>query len=422
LRKSPLKRALGVGLVVGAAATTLFSAAPANAASTHPGVVITAAGSDTTEGMMDQILTDNNPTTGTEFNIHAQPLTNFTVPGDNFCTSATYNDIAAGTVFDAPQGSGAGRNALKNSVGATFPDAVHNTGSPSGTGKGCVDIARSSAEPQAIGTDLATFEYYGFALDDVTWASPSLQAPAALTVQQVRDIFNCVTTNWSQIPGGGNGPIQRVFPSTSSGTGDTFIKKVLGGVAPPSGVAGCPNVITAEENHGNLFLDTTNQPALAAAYQQAILPYSAGKWAFQVNNSANPTLDIRGGVRIGGIIPTAGTQTSVKYPLNWNGVSGKFRIDSAATLVNESNPNLGNPNDTTQLPGVRYLYNVIDSTSPSYTVARDIVGFDRTVAATPAAPLCNGGKASTIVAQGFLNLPAQTVGSATNSTCRFNTP
>jgi phosphate transport system substrate-binding protein len=409
-----------VGLVVGSAATMLLSAAPAYAA--HPGVVITAAGSDTTEGVMDQILTDNNPTTGTEFNIHAQPPTDFTVPGDNFCTSAQYNDIAHGTVFDAPQGSGAGRAALKNSVAGSFPDLAHNTGSPSTTGKGCVDIARSSAEPQAIGTDLATFEYYGFALDDVTWASPSLQAPAALTVQQVRDIFNCTITNWNQIPGGGSGPIQRVFPSNSSGTGDTFIKKVLGGTVPPSGVAGCPNVIIAEENHGNLFLDTTGQPALAAAYQQAILPYSAGKWAFQVNNAANPTLDIRGGVRIGGIIPTGGVQTDVKYPLGWNGTAGTFRLASTAGLINESNPNLTNPNDTTQLPGVRYLYNVVDSTSPSYLTARDIVGFDRTSATTPTAPLCNGAKALTIVSQGFLQLPAQTVGSATNSTCRFKTP
>jgi ABC-type phosphate transport system substrate-binding protein len=394
----------------------LMGAPGAGAASSHPGTVISAAGSDTTEGMMDQILTDNAPGTGTEFNIHALQPTNLTVPGDAHCGTATYNSVASSGVFASPNGSGAGRDALKNSVAGTFPDG------PTGAGKGCVDIARSSAEPRAIGSDLATFEYYAFALDDVTWASPSLAAPASLTVQQIRDIFQCNITNWNQIPGGGSGQIQRVFPSNSSGTGDTFIKKVLGGTPPVASGPNCPAVITAEENHGNLFLDTTNQPALAAAYQQAILPYSAGKWAFQTNNASNPTLNITGGVRIGGIVPTGGSQSTVKYPLLWNGTSGKFRIDSGTGLVNENNPNLTNPSDTSQLPGVRYLYNVLDNTSPDYTVARNLVGFDRTVAATPTAPLCSGGKASVIVSQGFLNLPPQTVGSATNSTCRFKTP
>lgn len=416
--KRPLRKALGLGLAVGAAMSMLLVGAPgASAASSHPGVVITAAGSDTTEGLMDQILSDNAPSTGTEFNIHALQPTNLTVPGDTHCSTATYNTTASAGVFASPNGSGAGRNALKGSVAGTFPDSTV------GAGKGCVDIARSSAEPRDLTQDNATFEYYGFALDDVTWASPSLQAPAALTVQQVRDIFQCVITNWNQIPGAGSGQIQRVFPSTSSGTGDTFIKKVLGGTAPVASGASCPAVITAEENHGSLFLDTTNQPALAAAYQQAILPYSAGKWSFQTNNAANPTLNISGGVRVGGIIPTGGSQaTGVKYPLTWVGTSGKFRLDSSAGLVNESNPNLTNPNDTTALPGVRYLYNVLDNTEPDYTTARNIVGFDRTVAATPTAPLCSGGKATVIVSQGFLNLPAQTVGSATGSTCRFKTP
>ena len=49
----------------------------------------------------------------------------------------------------------------------------------------------------------ATFQYYGFALDAVTWASPSLQAPATMTLQNLRDIYNCVITNWTQLPGGG---------------------------------------------------------------------------------------------------------------------------------------------------------------------------------------------------------------------------
>ena len=108
------------------------------------------------------------------------------------------------------------------------------------------------------------------------------------TVQQVRDIFNCVVTNWNQIPGGGNGPIQRVFPSNSSGTGDTFIKKVLGGTVPPSGVAGCPNVITAEENPAR----RTAKPRRQASVRHALSTNQMSEINFYASTTGDdPELD-----------------------------------------------------------------------------------------------------------------------------------
>jgi phosphate transport system substrate-binding protein len=410
------KRALSLGLVAGAAtASALVVAAPvAHAAHTD---VIAAAGSDTTEDLMDNILNGAN-----EVNIHANvPGTTYTVPADgtNCSSSFTYsgavNNPTSPTIV-APNGSGAGRDALKNSVSGT----TGNFPAPGGFGKGCIDIARSSGEPRGVPSDNSTFNYYAFALDNVTWASPSLAAPATMTVQNLRDIFNCTITNWAQLPGGGVGQIQRVIPQASSGTGATFINKVLGGAAPP--VAGrpqnttdfgpldlgCPALInTAQENHGN---DPTFKTG--AVYQQAIVPYSSGKWSFQAQNSANPTLDIRNGVRIGGLT-ISGTAA---YGVSWNGFD--FFPNSAVT--NETNPNLQNPNDVSVFPGVRYLYNVLDSTEPEISTALSLVGFDQV---GNKSPLCTavgqpGSKATTILSQGFLNLAGQTVGGTTNVSCR----
>ena len=236
-------------------------------------------------------------------------------------------------------------------------------------------------------------------------------------MQQIRDIFSCVITDWSQIPGNpGQGPIQRIFPDASSGTGDSFIRKVLGGDSPFNHVAAhCPAVVTMEENHGEKFVLPDSDPTSFGQYlNKAFFPYSAGKWEYQANNYFNPTIDIRGGTRLMGMVATGatiGTDPGV-FPILWNGTAGKFRMDTSDALhVSESNPNLIDPTDTgsagnKHLSGVRYLYNVLSSATGSYAVARQIAGFDP--AANPsgtAGGICAGAFTSTILDQGFAQLP-----------------
>lgn len=422
--KTPrLKRLLGAGLAITAFAATALATVPAGAA--PPGTVITAAGSDTTEKLMDAILDGSN-----EYNVSAIQSPDKTVPGDANCDndagagfgSFTYRGRPPGTpaipapFIESPQGSSAGRNALRDSLAG----ANGNYPTPGNFGKGCVDIARSSAEPRAINAtnDLATFEYYGFALDAVGWSSPSLKAPSALTLQQVRDIYNCVVTNWSQV-GGADGHIQRVFPSSTSGTGATFISKVLGGVAPVTSGVDCPAMKVVEENHGDFLTDPSKggDPTL---YQEMILPYSQGKWVYHANNPTNPTVDIRNGVRVGAIYTTTSPAPAAPvYAVNWTGTS--WFLNTATTAVSEANPNLLTPFPTAGVyPGVRYLYNVIDPGSPSYSVSRGLVGFD-SIGGTRS-PLCNGDEFSEILSQGFLNLQPRNVGSATNVTCIVKNP
>src|SRR5262249_23128678 len=82
--------------------------------------------------------------------------------------TATGTISATITYFASPNGSGAGRDALRNSIAGTFPNSTV------GAGQGCVDIGRSSAERRAVsalGPDLPTFQYYAMALDGLTVVS-----------------------------------------------------------------------------------------------------------------------------------------------------------------------------------------------------------------------------------------------------------
>ena len=266
-----------------------------------------------------------------------------TVPGDSHCNDVTYNATGTGTdshgnnKIIAPKVAQDGVDALNNSVAGTYPTgtsgfAYAGLTVPPG---GCIDIARSSS----LNKNPSTLEDYSFAVDAVTWATTSLNAPAALSLQDLRDIWNCKINDWSQV-GGAPGPITRVLPPFGSGTRKYFINNVLNistetntvAWSPPnSGVlshdgggllAGanitCPNTVTVNEQSNGAILSSTS--ALKTGLATYILPYSAGNWVAQARKAGNPTLDIRGGTRPGGLVGTATTGTfPVAYTERWTG-------------------------------------------------------------------------------------------------------
>src|SRR5262249_43050523 len=140
-------------------------------------------------------------------NVAAHPLVPVAIPPRSSCGALNFATTNGPAQVIAPSNSDAGRDALRDSVAGTYPDPATDAT------KRCINIARSDAPPRAIGPsgDNATFEYYGYALDTVTWASTSLNAPAALTQTQLQGIYHCTSTDWSQV-GGASGPIQRVLP------------------------------------------------------------------------------------------------------------------------------------------------------------------------------------------------------------------
>ena len=126
----------------------------------------------------------------------------------------------------------------------------------------------------------------------------------------------------------------------------------------------------------------------------------------------------------GAVINTVNSATSItiSIPTLASATGGSLTIGSA--VVSEKNPNVNTATDSSVYPGVRLVFNVLDSTEPSYTAARDLVGFDD-VPNGHASPMCgnNANVKAVIRSNGFLDLPALTSpGGNTNITCRLKTP
>lgn len=176
-----------------------------------------------------------------------------------------------------PNGSSAGITALKASITA---------------GNTCIDFARSSrARNSGDGTGVS---FVSLARDAITWSSPAgsgSPVPASLTVAQLTAIYNCTDTNWNQV-GGANAPIVAVLPQSGSGTRNTFLADIGGGVNNPlvpgaCVVNGSNSAGPIEENTGvssTGFGDTAQFGTVAAPNVDDIFPYSVGDYIAQGSN------------------------------------------------------------------------------------------------------------------------------------------
>lgn len=356
--------------------------------------VITAAGSDTTQDMMAALVAAENADAVYNTdpdnlqNVLSQEFAGKTVPTDAACAAITYRTPPGPGEVAAPNGSSAGRNALKASVNA---------------GNGCIDIARSSGPPRAIPSDLATFEYYAFGLDALGWASASTKAPANMTLTQLRSVYNCTFTDWSQV-GGAAGPIQRYHPQILSGTFQFFRDSVLGFDPTTFSGAGCPATISTQENSGQLIATNGDQ-------EKALVGYSMGNWIAQARGTAPDQ-------RTGQTMRDLNGQNLVVFP-------GGVATPNTAGPVVEGNVSLVNP--TPAYPGIRFVFNVVDSTSVNYVQAQRYVGFENRANVAPdysmSSPLCDGQRQSIINSYGFGELSRTTgANNIPGSTCREYTP
>ncbi len=436
MKSSLLKR----GLVAGVAILSVFSLGMSAASALTE---ITIVGSDTTQNVMAALTANSGSTAVSGVN-----MTNVNAFLDAPVQVAADADCIGGITFYpagttgltspnivAPNGSGAGRNALRDFIAGT----THGV-----SNKGCIDIARSSSF--SSGSPAAgTGEYYAFGLDAVSWATASNMAPATLTLAQLRGIFNCTYTDWSEV-GGSAGPIKLYSPTEASGTAAYFRTALLGFASALSSTQACPiyqsrvvggTTIALEENRADIIP--------AEDWQSAIFPYSVGQWVYQANNSVNPTIDKRsisnGGVkaRIGGLNMNYAGAADLKIMNTngaaWNTIDGVWQLNDAGLSVVQSGAPGGYPiveanakgscntsvcDAAGQYPGVRFVYNVIDTRSPQYSVVRDIVGFDNAAGGSKS-PLCSGQRAAIIATYGFAPLPSSgnvNGNNAAGSTCR----
>ncbi len=305
---------------------------------------------------------DNAVTVAPQHGVGIFPASTF-VPGDANCAPATFG---AGGVA-APNGSSAGVTALINDT------------------TGCFDYARSSRGRRS--SDPATLQFWAFALDALTWSRfPGSNAPANLTQQQIIDIYTCdpatgvpKISDWSQVPGGKPGRIERYAPQAGSGTLGFWEDKILGGARVDTLNASCATewqIKRTQESKGN--------EVATADRVNAIQPYSWGNYRLQAKTAAGRAI-------IAGAI--------------LSGINGKV---PTPTTVNDG---------ANRFFGTRYVYNVLKTTSPTYGPTLRFLG------ASPAGNgfVCNNGAGAQISAAGFkpLTRKAQGVGLPAG-TCRLN--
>lgn len=452
MKISLFKRSLIAGSAILASVATFGAVIPdAGAAITaQTPLQITAVGSDTTQGVMRAILAGTTTANVNYTNVDAYITSDVVVPADDFCDGGvtfkpTAPSPATANLQVAPAGSGAGRTLLNAYAGGTLKTLADNS-------KACVDIARSSSYS---GTSPAagSGEYYAFALDAVSWATTSQNAPSSLTTAQLRGIYQCTYTDWSQV-GGSAGPIQRYMPPSTSGTRDYFYDEILG--ADSSGISktstltvsatGCPAIKIIEENTANTVAK--------ADYNSAIMPYSGGVWSYMAANATNPTIDKRGrtgsGVkaRMGGLnrstFGLTGSGNNIAKNANivaWNTGDGAWQLNTPGLQYvtgNASDPggfvvdeqyakvrgNFVSPvTASNTFPGIRFVFNILDTRigATSLNAARLVVGFDNVASSsTYISPLCNGDLEGTILSAGFAALPSSAGGNdnLAASTCR----
>jgi len=202
------------------------------------------------------------------------PLT--AVPGETITTKP-------GCSMVRPNGANAGITAILLNQKSTVDSNEY-----------CVDFVRSSrAKGTAPGE--ANLTFYAQSRDAVSYAVlGNAYAPTTpLSTAQLKDIFECTTTDWSQV-GGQAGAIHLYLPPATAATYTFFLQAIGSSVsAVTTGCAGLPTVFTGQQNDGQSL---NGDP-------QGILPYAVTKWAAQ-SNGAPGILDLRGGSHIGTVNTT----------------------------------------------------------------------------------------------------------------------
>jgi ABC-type phosphate transport system substrate-binding protein len=225
-----------------AAAAIAVVATSALSANANPGFTpdaddIVVVGSDTTEFVLNDLANLYNGRTPAP----ARRIATFDATG------SAQIEIRPGVLIDRPNGSGAGVNALCNRTD--------------------VDSARSSRGKGA--SDCADSRFLKFAQDHLRWMVHSgVTGVSALTDAQLTSIYNCQTTNWSQL-GGPNLAIVPLIPQINSGTRATWAGLVgINNTSLPACVKDSVNGAPVQEH----------DPALVKVTAGAIAPISQGRY------------------------------------------------------------------------------------------------------------------------------------------------
>lgn len=187
----------------------------------------------------------------------------------------------------------------------------------------CIDFVRSSRAKGAAAGE-ANLTFYAQSRDAVSYGViGNAYAPTTpLTTTQLKDIFECTVTDWSEV-GGQAGDIHVYLPPASAATLTFFLQAVgtnLNNVQ--AGCAGLPTVFSGQQNDGESM----------GGDPQGILPYAVTKWAAQVNQPPG-IQDLRGGAHVGPVnTTTSPTTTTTLGGVQYQVLNPAFTTGSSASF------------------------------------------------------------------------------------------
>lgn len=279
-----------------------------------PPNAVVGVGSDTTEGLFDQLSVDYNKNAH-----HPAPLYSWWSTG-----SPSIRTKVGCRPMDRPNGSSPGIAALK--ARQFRPD-----------GRPCIDFARSLA-PRGPG-DPPSLVYVPFARDALAWAANAkTNAPSSLSPSQLKDILECTATTWDQVGGESTDTIQPFLPVTGPGLAG-FLYRLAGIIH----VGPCVRQTQQDQGTAGPIADNPN----------ALVFYSVAKYLSQTeyhHNDVHGTLHLG---RIGGLSPTVLRPDNGRIEINIGQVHGVppfpaiFGIDEYIVVPVGANGSL--PNGITQL-------------------------------------------------------------------------
>lgn len=261
-----------LGSLVGAGIMAMVTVLGVGVASADPvpagNRTIALVGSETTTPVMNALANDAAALaiSGT------RAVASFNATGS--ATIDTHPGTAACAAITRPNGSGAGRTALLNSLTA---------------GDGCIQAARSSSLSLAAATP--NLVYVPFAQESITYAISSTSfLPKTMTLAQVQGYFRCTNPNPAQ------GPYKAMLPQPGSGTRNYWIEQMYTGGALPSPVPAC--IQNGTDENGSVIEEHNG----SQVNNFEIVPMSAAQWGSQVASVITP--DVRGATRLGQIANT----------------------------------------------------------------------------------------------------------------------
>lgn len=306
-------------LAVAALASPAFAADPASPRAINGG------GSDTTQevisaiqnlsgaqfGAYDAIGGTFNPKPGCQFN------GNETTPG-----SGIFDSTKAGPGF-RPNGSGAGRDRLRDSILAPNPGGAAGTVNQRATdGSDCLDFARSSS---GAGTPVAgaPLKYIPFAIDGISYVTrDNATASATFSIASLRTIYSASGTPGSAACNN----LIPLLPQAGSGTRATFLSNIgVGGSGQPA-IGSCVASSALNTNTGVVEPVQENKPFYFSD-SRIIAPYSTSTWAAQQGRQISGELVT--GLRLGAI---GGSNTLVSSPSFLNART-VFNVVSSARVA-----------------------------------------------------------------------------------------